>query len=207
MSVPCQICNKRRAKRACPGVRGEICAVCCGTERENTIDCPLDCVYLQEARKHEQPALVENPPNMDIRVSEEFLREHEPVLLWISMALAQAMEKQRAVDTDALEALESVIKTYRTRESGLIYESRPQNPYAAAIQEALRASIEDLHKRLAQETGLHSLRDSEVLGILVFLQRVGLQHNNGRRRGRAFFGFLQTLAPMTGAAPENPISL
>jgi hypothetical protein len=34
-----------------------------------------------------------------------------------------------------------------------------------------------------------------VLGILVFLQRLGLQHNNGRRRGRAFFGFLQTLLP------------
>lgn len=202
MSVPCQICNKRRARRHCPGVRGEICAVCCGTERENTIDCPLDCVYLLEARKHEQPAPLDEVPNVDIRVKEDFLREHEPILLWISMALAQSMEKQRAVDTDALEALEAVIKTYRTRESGLIYESRPQNPYAAAIQEALRESIEELHKRVAQETGMHSLRDSEVLGILVFLQRLGLQHNNGRRRCRAFFQFLQTLAP----AQENPIT-
>jgi len=195
VSVPCQICTKRRARRNCPGVHGEICAVCCGTERENTIDCPLDCEYLQEARKHEQPAPLENVPNLDIRVTEDFLREHEPILLWLSMALAKSMEEQRAVDSDALEALEAVIKTYRTRESGLIYESRPQNPYAASIQEALRASIEELHKRLAQETGMHSLRDSEVLGILVFLQRIGLQHNNGRRRCRAFFQFLLTIGP------------
>jgi len=111
------------------------------------------------------------------------------------MALANAMEKQRAVDSDAREALESIIKTYRTRESGLIYESRPQNPYAASIQQALQESIADLEKRLAEETGLHSLRDAEVLGILVFLQRLELQHNNGRRRGRAFFGFLHTLLP------------
>lgn len=202
MSIPCQICTKRRARRQCPGVHGEICAVCCGTERENTIDCPLDCAYLLEARKHEQPAPIDQVPNAEIRVSEDFLREHEPILLWISMALSKAMETQRAVDSDALEALENVIKTYRTRESGLIYESRPQNPYAASIQEALRASIDELHKRLAQETGMHSLRDSEVLGILVFLQRLGLQHNNGRRRCRAFFQFLQGIAP----AEENSIT-
>jgi hypothetical protein len=169
--------------------------VCCGTERENTIDCPPDCEHLLEARRHEQLVPVEDFPNKEIRVTEEFLREHEPVLLWISMALAKSMEQQRAVDTDALQALESIIKTYRTRESGLIYETRPQNPYAAAIVEALQKSVEELHQRLAQETGMHSLRDSEVLGILVFLQRLGLQHNNGRRRGRAFYGFLQTLLP------------
>jgi hypothetical protein len=195
VSVPCQICNKRRARRTCPGVRGEICAVCCGTERENTIDCPLDCEHLQEARRHEQPVAIDDLPNKDVRVSEEFIREHEPILLWLSMALAQSMEKQRAVDSDAREALEALIKTYRTRESGLIYESRPQNPYAAAIQEALRESIEELHKRLAQETGMHALRDSEVLGVLVFLQRIALQHDNGRRRGRAFYGFLQAMTP------------
>src|SRR5262249_35167109 len=157
--------------------------------------CPLDCEHLQAARRHEQPAPIDDVPNKDVRVSEEFLREHEPILLWISMALAQSMEKQRAVDFDAREALESIIKTYRTRESGLIYESRPQNPYAAAIQDAIRESIAELDQRLAQETGMHSLRDSEVLGILVFLQRLELQHNNGRRRGRAFYGFLQTLLP------------
>ncbi len=195
MSVPCQICNKRRARRHCPGVRGEICAVCCGTERENTVDCPLDCEHLTEARRHEQPAPIDDLPNKEIRVSEEFLRENEPVLLWISMALAKSMGEQRAVDSDALEALEAIIKTYRTRESGLIYESRPQNPYAAAIVEAVQKSIEELHRRLAEETGMHTLRDSDILGILVFLQRLGLQHKNGRRRGRAFYGFLQTLLP------------
>lgn len=195
VSIPCQICQKRRARRHCPGVRGEICAVCCGTERENTIDCPLDCEHLQEARRHEQPAPIDEIPNADIRVNEEFLREHESLLLWLSMALAQAMEKQRAVDSDAIEALEAIIKTYRTRESGLIYESRPQNPYAAAIVEALHASIKDLGERIAKETGMHSLRDTEVLGMLVFLHRAGLSHNNGRRRCRAFFGFLQKLLP------------
>ena len=42
----------RRPKRFCPGVRGDICTICCGTEREITVDCPLDCVYLREAHQH-----------------------------------------------------------------------------------------------------------------------------------------------------------
>ena len=43
----CAICETRRPRRYCPGVRGEICAICCGTAREVTVDCPLDCPYLR----------------------------------------------------------------------------------------------------------------------------------------------------------------
>ncbi len=197
MNVLCKICSKRRAKRSCPGVGGEICAVCCGTERENTVDCPLDCEHLQAARKHEQlaPIDAENYPNKDIRLTEDFVREHEPVVLWISLALARAMEKERAVDFDAREALAAIIRTYRTRESGLIYETRPPNPYAAAIQDVLTQSIADLHKRIAEEQGMATLRDADVLGALVFLERLEWQHNNGRKRGRAFFDFLRAYFP------------
>lgn len=197
MNVPCKICLKRRAKRFCPGSGGDICAVCCGTERENTIDCPSTCEHLQAARRHEQPAPVgeASVPNKDVRLTEDFIREHEHVVMWLSLALARAMEKERAVDFDAREALEALIRTYRTRESGLIYETRPQNPYAATLQDSLRQSIEELHKRIAEEQGMQTLRDAEVLGSLVFLQRLELQHNNGRRRGRAFFDFLRGYFP------------
>ena len=172
---------------------GDICPVCCGRERENTIDCPLDCEHLMAARQHEQlaPMTPDEVPNKDIRVSEDFVREHEELVVYLSVALAQAMEKERAVDFDAREALGAIIRTYRTRESGLIYETRPQNLYAAAIQSALVGSIEEYRKELSEETGMQTLRDAEILGTLVFLERIELQHNNGRRRGRAFFDFLR----------------
>ena len=172
---------------------GDICPVCCGRERENTIDCPLDCEHLMAARQHEQlaPMTPDEVPNKDIRVSEDFVREHEELVVYLSVALAQAMEKERAVDFDAREALGALIRTYRTRESGLIYETRPQNLYAAAIQNALVESIEEYRKELSEETGMQTLRDAEILGTLVFLERIELQHNNGRRRGRAFFDFLR----------------
>jgi hypothetical protein len=201
VNISCKICEKKRARRVCPGVGGEICAVCCGTERENTINCPSDCEYLQAARQHEDraPGLPAEWPNKDIRLTEDFIREHEYLVMWLALALSRSMEKERAVDGDTREAIDALIRTYRTRESGLIYETRPENPYAAGIQEALQASVEELHKRIGEETGIHSLRDSDVLRTLVFLQRLEMQHNNGRRRGRAFYDFLRASFPAPAA--------
>jgi hypothetical protein len=178
-------------------VQGEICPVCCGTEREVTVDCPLDCEYLREARLHDRPVPLGEAdlPNKDIRVTEDFIREQEPVVMWLGSALARVMEARRSVDGDAREGLQSLIKTYRTLESGLIYETRPSNPYAADIQEALKQAIDELRKRLAESSGMQTLRDADVLGSLVFLQRLELQHNNGRRRSRAFLDFLRTYFP------------
>jgi hypothetical protein len=133
-------------------------------------------------------------------LSEEFIREHEPLLFTLALALKRAMETSQAVDFDAREALEALIRTYRTLQSGLIYETRPQNPYAAAIQQSLRESIEDFRKRRAEELGMQTLRDADILGTLVFVQRLEIQHNNGRRRGHAFRDFLTSYLPESSAA-------
>jgi len=205
VNIPCKVCEKRRAKRSCPGVGGDICPVCCGTEREVTIDCPLDCAYLIEARQHDRPPEIDpaSIPNQDIRVSEDFVRAQEHLFLWLGLALTRAMMEGQAVDADAREAIEALIRTYRTRDSGLIYETRPTNPYAAAIQDALKDSVEELSKRIAEASGVHSLKDSDVLNILVFFQRLEYQYNNGRRRGRAF---LSMLAETFRAAPEPSVT-
>ena len=205
MNAPCQLCQKKRARRHYPGLGRDICPSCCGAERENTIDCPSACEYLQEARVREHPAPPpeDEIPNRDIHVSEDFLREKEPLVLFLSAALARAMEREKAVDPDAREALDALIRTYRTLESGLIYETRPSNPYAAALQDALKIAIEDLRKQLSEDSGMHSLRDADILGVLVFLERIEFQYANGRRRGRAFYDFLNANFP---AAPPNPLN-
>jgi len=208
-AVLCKLCQKKRAKRHCPGVDGEICPSCCGTERENTIDCPLDCVFLQEARLHERPAPIaaESVPNADVRLNEAFLREHEPLVLWLAFSLTGAMEKERAVDSDASEALEALIRTYRTMDSGLIYETRSPNPYAAGLQEAIKKALDEARERVSKQSGLveqagaaNTLRDKDILGALVFLQRIALEYGNGRRRGRAFLQVLKTWFPAEKSA-------
>ena len=77
MSEPivCKICGRRRARRYCPAVHGEICTICCGTEREVSLLCPLDCEYLQEAHRHEKPIDVAESrfSKLHASVKEEFL--------------------------------------------------------------------------------------------------------------------------------------
>ena len=178
---------------------GDICTICCGTEREQTVHCPLECEYLQESRRHNTaPTMsLDDFPNKDIRVSEEFLETHRSLLFWLTVSLTRAaLETPNVIDNDVKTALDALIKTYRTLQSGLIYESRPDNPIAGAIYERVQAAVEEYRKRLAEERGMSSVRDAEVLGILAFLQRLEIQFNNGRRLGRAFIDNLRTSFPV-----------
>ena len=136
-TILCKRCGQRRARRACPALQADICTICCGTEREVSISCPLDCEYLKEAHVREKslPVDPKDAVHKEIEVTEEFLRQHEELLLFVIYSLLQAaLRTPGAVDTDVLEALEALIKTYKTAESGLIYESRPENSVAAAVQ-------------------------------------------------------------------------
>ncbi|MBZ5609341.1 MAG: hypothetical protein LAP38_13845 [Acidobacteriia bacterium] len=205
--MKCRLCETRKPRRYCPGVSGDICSICCGAEREVSVDCPLDCPYLAEARLHEKlPELnPEETPNRDVRVSEEFLREHEPLLIFLGAKLLEAsLATSGVVDSDVREALDSLIRTYRTLQSGLYYETKPANPIAAAIHQKIQEAVEVLRKELT-EKGATTVRDAEVLGVLVFLQRLELHHNNGRPRGRAFIGYLHAHFPHERRdSPETP---
>jgi hypothetical protein len=189
MAELCRICQTRRPRRYCPGVQGEICSLCCGTEREVSIQCPLDCPFLQEARLHEKPVGEldrENLPNQDIRVPESFVREHEELFVFCVATLVDGtLRTSGAVDADILAALEALIQTYRTTESGLIYQTRPDNRVAGAIQDVFEKSVSDFEKE-RHEQALSAYRPAEILACLVFTQRAALIGVNGRPRGRAF---------------------
>ena len=207
--MKCKICETRKPRRHCPGVGGDICSICCGNEREVTVNCPLDCQYLVEARLHEKLPAVnpEQVPNQDVRVSEEFLREHEPLLIFLGAKLLEgALETAGAVDSDVREALESLIRTYRTLQSGLYYESRPTNLVAAAIHQKIQDAIQELRKELS-EKGATAIRDAEILGVLVFLERVGLHQLNGRPKGRSFIDYMRGHFPMKEESPASAPSL
>jgi hypothetical protein len=172
--------------------------MCCGTEREMTVDCPPDCEFLLEARKHDKPVPLDATaiPNQDIRVTEELVAENEGLVLHLADALVTAAEASPSVvDFDAREALAAAIRTYRTRESGLYYESLPENPLAAQLARAVLDAAEEFRREETERLGMSRTRDSAVLGVLVFLQHFELDRNNGRRRGRGFLHALQLLYP------------
>ena len=205
--VLCKICGKRRPRRACPAVHGDICTICCGTEREVSLSCPLECEYLQEAHQHEKPIAIpeDQVSNADIAVSEEFLRTHEELLLFCVYSLVQAaLRTPGAIDTDVLAALEALIQTHRTLESGLVNETRAPNTIAAAIQRSLTESLADYQKLRAEREALSPVRNSHILAILVFLHRIGQQSQNGRPRGRMYLDLLRQMVPQTRVEERAP---
>jgi len=191
--VNCAICGVRKPRRHCPGVRGDICTVCCGTEREQSVDCPLECIYLHEAHQHEKAPEFDASilPNTDIKVTEEFLRENQLVMAFLATTIYEAALANRgATDYDVREALDALVKTYRTMNAGLYYDTVPVNTFAAGIVTSVQSKVAEIRKREAEATGGSTLRDSAILGVLAFLQRLEYGHNNGRRRSRAFIDFI-----------------
>jgi hypothetical protein len=185
--MACAICNVRREKRHCPGLPGEICAICCGEQREETINCPLDCEYLQQAHLNEvkeakDPAGV---PNRDIRISRGFLEKNVELVIALQHALLIGALENDAIDNDVKEALQGLAQTYKTLGSGLVYESRPSNPIAGAIYDSIQRRVTDI-RQAENERGVHKLQDSQLLSIVVFLQQMEYAFNNGRKRGRSF---------------------
>lgn len=206
--MSCAICQTRRPRRACPGIHADICAICCGAGREVTVSCPASCEYLQEARKHDPPAAFDatRMGHPDIRVTEEFLESHSTLLLAISLALTHAAAEIGAVDSDVRQALESLIQTYRTLQSGLIYEDLPANPLAANLYQAVQEAFVLYRREETQQLGISKTRDNDLLRVLVFFERLALDRNNGRPRSRAFLDMLRIFEPVSEPAIQ-PSSL
>lgn len=193
-ALKCPVCEVRKPARACPARGDFICSACCGQHREHTIRCPLSCEYLREARRRE-PLRDLDPqslPNRDIELTHAYLEKNSMLGYFLGEALWLAAQAEPAcVDGDMREAIEALVRTYRTLQSGLIYETRPENPYAAEIVTRVRARIAELDDRLREHPEVPKPRDADILGMMIFFQRTELQVANGRRYGRAFLDVLR----------------
>jgi len=194
--MSCAICEKHKEKRFCPAVHGRICPQCCGEQREVTLDCPAECVYLQQAHVHEGPRAIEEiePSALfpKVEIGDRFIYEQEHLILGLSYALAKSARVNREVrDGDLIAALTSLAKNYETlANSGLQYEA----PVASLVQQAITAEVQQMLKEYREaeqkHLGYSRLRDSDVLRAFVFLLRMGLTRTSGRPKSRRFIEFL-----------------
>jgi hypothetical protein len=141
----------------------------------------------------------------DVNVTEEFIRDHEELLLFSVYSLVQAaLRTPGAIDADVMAALEALIQTQRTLQAGLVYETRPENTVALAVQRAFTSSLEDYQKLREEREGLSAYRGSEILSTLVFLHRLGQQNQNGRPRGRMYLDLLRQMTPDVSVEERAP---
>ena len=115
-SITCSICGMRRAKRPCPAISGDICPICCGTQREVTLNCPLDCDYLREAHRREKPNAEVAFSFAEINVTEENIRR-DPELLIFAESIDNYLEEREKDDplhpVHDSELLEVLVFLYR----------------------------------------------------------------------------------------------
>jgi hypothetical protein len=207
--MACPICEKRPPKRFCPAKGEKICAICCGKEREVTIDCPSDCAYLISAHRYEaehRKALpAEDFPYSDISFPPDFVYERWPVVSNAAQAiLGFQVEHRELHDSDASSALESLAETYRTLGTGIYYEKPPDSPVARALYAHLAESMQRFQKLSAEQSGFSSsLKESDIFRLLVFLLRICRQETNGRPRSRAFLHVLRTRFSLPEGAPKE----
>jgi hypothetical protein len=169
------------------------------------VSCPSTCEYLREARKREPLAAIDPDTmgNPDIRVSEEFLEAHWPLIWAMSHALTELSAQSGALDSDVRDALASLIQTYRTLQKGVIYEALPANPLAASLHRLAQQAVGEFLQEERRQLGISKTRDNDVLRVLVFFERLAIDRNNGRPRCRAFLDILRTLqAPSETDAPS-----
>lgn len=208
--MSCPICEKRKATRFCPAKGEKICAVCCGTQREVTIDCLPDCSYLVAAHRYEDEHQRELPPDtplLDVKISRDTIYVHHSILSGLAFAAAKfCAAHPDASDPDVLAAIESLAETYKTLTSGILYEKPPVAPVQRELYATLAAFLNEakVHRAdsLAGSTRPPSslpIQDAEIFSLLVFLYRMGLLRTNGRPRACRFIHFLRSQFP---AAPE-----
>jgi hypothetical protein len=200
--VSCPICEKRKPKRFCPAKGEKICAVCCGVEREVTIDCPSDCPYLAAARRyereHSKPLSPNDLPYPDLDFSMDLVHERSAAISGLGYTVLKFANENRATaDSEALAALGALAETYRTLGTGIYYERPPEAPLPRSLYGRLVEFLHEYKKQEAERVGLSGLKDSEVFYLLVFLLRIGRHETNGRPRSRAFLDFLRARFPRT----------
>lgn len=201
--MSCPICEKRKAERFCPAKAEKICAVCCGKEREVTIDCPADCTYLIAAHRYESEhprSLPADTPLLEETIPQDVVHLQQQLMAALAFSIAKFCAAQpSAADPDVLAALQALAQTYKTLSSGILYENPPSAPLPRELYAALTAFLAEIKKQQAERANSATFKDSEVFYLLVFLYRMGLLRTNGRPRSRQFIEFLRGQFPQ---APE-----
>lgn len=162
--MTCRLCGQRRARRACPALGHDICAVCCGTKRLGEIQCPANCGYLAAAREH-PPATAVRQQRRDLSAAMHLVRDfsqRQSQIFFLTASFIvryQPPELHPLVDEDVAEAAAALAATFETSARGVIYE----HPATTAAGGRLAAALRPLLAESGQGGGTSFERDTAVV--------------------------------------------
>jgi hypothetical protein len=151
-TVVCPLCGNRRARRGCPALGQQICAVCCGTKRLVDINCPADCAWLASAREH-PPAAVVRQQQRDRTLLTPLMLDFTERQAELFFLLARFLvryeppELQPLRDEDVEEGMGALASTFETAARGVIYDHRAASLPAERLSSALKPALADIGRR------------------------------------------------------------
>jgi hypothetical protein len=143
----CPLCHRRAARRGCPAVGREICAVCCGTKRLLEIACPSSCGYLAAAEAH-PAAAVRRQHERDaalVGLVVEGLTQAQQQIAWVVLGFVARLAADpllRLADEDVADMAASLAATLETAARGVIYEHRPRSVLAQRLSTDVKTFLE-----------------------------------------------------------------
>jgi hypothetical protein len=158
-------------------------------------------VYLQQARQHERPRPLQDLEQAalfpQVEIDEQFVYEHQHLLLGINYAMLKSAREDRAlVDVDLIAALASIAKTYATLvNSGLHYEAPTAGIGRHAVVSQIQSMVKEYREVEQEHSGHSHLKDSDLLRAVVCLVRIAHTRTSGRPKSRAFLDFLAAQFP------------
>jgi hypothetical protein len=196
----CPLCGQRKARRACPALREQICAVCCGTKRLTEIQCPSNCAYLATAREH-PPAVAVRQQQRDVAAlvgyMQDFSERQTRLFFLIATFLLryEPPELHPLVDEDVAEASAAIAATFETASRGVIYEHRPNSLSA----ERLAGELKPLLAKASDQGGEGVQRDTAVVlrRVEAAAREVGRAAGGGRR------AFVELIGRVVNARPPE----
>lgn len=164
-----------------------------------TINCPPNCTYLLAAHRYEDEHKRELPPDtpfLEERIPQEILHTHQQLMAALSYQIAKFAGGQvSTADPDVVAALAALAGTYKTLQSGLLYERIPDIPVQRELYLALSQFLDEIKKKAAEAGKSGAVKDFAIFQVIVFLYRMGLLRSNGRPRSRRFIEFLRSQFP------------
>jgi hypothetical protein len=201
----CPLCHQRKAKRACPALGQQICAVCCGTKRLVEINCPSDCGYLTTARSH-PPAVVQRQQELDRAMLMPLLQglSERQARLFLMLAAVTSRHQSdmlhKLVDEDIAQAAGALASTLETAAKGIVYEHQPASLAAARLMGELKGVVDEVVKN----AGSALERDAAI--TLRRIEHAAKMMVTARRGENEFQQLLaRVLTPPPGSEqPETP---
>jgi hypothetical protein len=200
-TAKCPLCGVRKARRSCPGVQQEICAVCCGTKRLTEIRCPPTCVYLHSARTH-PAAAVRRREERELRFFASILHgtseKQRAMFAFLQTVIARhaASALPKPLDRDVADAAGALAASFETASRGIIYDQQPTSLPGQRLAADLRQQIEQT---------LHASERPVDRDLAVALRRTeAMARNAATELEGGTSGYLQFLERKIGKGEEKP---